>query len=130
MGRARLGRARLERRLRAAVLASGLIVTAGSAVSEDAAFVSEIRDLPLMPGLIELSDAGLAFDKPDGRIVEAYARGSVEREVASAFYRRTLPQLGWRIAGSDRFEREGERLQLEFLEQPGALVLRFVLLPD
>ena len=98
--------------------------------AQEASYLVQLPDLPLMPGLTEIEDAGIAFDKPDGRIVEAYAGGPVEARAVRAFYRETLPQLGWRLAGADVFAREGERLRLEFLAASEGLTLRFVLTPQ
>ncbi len=92
-------------------------------------YMAEVEDLPLMPGLAEVEGAGVVFDKPDGRIVEAYAQGSVTREAVLAFYRKSLPQLGWRPAGGRAFRREGETLSLDFLDGGGALIVRFTLVP-
>lgn len=98
-------------------------------------FVAGFEDLPLMPGLTQIPDAGVVFDTPSGRIVEAYAEGPVAREEVTAFYARTLPQLGWEPAGEARYRREGELLRLEFTEaggaQPGAsLTVRFYMAPE
>ena len=119
----------------AAVLALGcaLLLLAVSALglrAQEPAYLAQLPDLPLMPGLIEIEGAGIAFDKPDGRIVEAYAGGPVEAQAVRTFYRETLPQLGWRLAGADAFAREGERLRLEFLGAAEGLTLRFVLTPQ
>ena len=106
----------------------------GPARAQDSGFVSEVADLPLMPGLSEVEGAGVVFDKPSGRIVEAYAQGAVTREAVLRFYKDTLPQLGWRESGAASFRREGERLALEFIESKeqggGPLTLRFVLKPE
>src|SRR3546814_12004018 len=73
-----------------------------------------------MPGLKELPDSGLVFDKPGGRIVEAFAQGDVTAQAVIAFYDGALPQLGWRREAPGASLREGERLQLNLsLEQPG-----------
>jgi hypothetical protein len=92
-------------------------------------YIAEVEDLPLMPGLAEVEGAGVVFDKPDGRIVEAFAQGEVSREAVLAFYRKTLPQLGWRAVGAARFRRENEALSLDFLDGGGALIVRFTLVP-
>ncbi len=109
-----------------------LMLSAGATVprAEQPAYLTELPDLPLMPGLTEIEEAGIAFDKPDGRIVEVYAGGAVARRAVQSFYRETLPQLGWRRAGDDSFAREGERLKLEFLDLGENLTLRFVLTPE
>ncbi len=121
-----------------AVLAAlSLILTLG-AVSVDsaaraeghAAYLAAVADLPLMPGLAEVPGAGLVFDQPSGRIVEAYAQGAVSRAAVRAFYRDTLPNLGWRAKAEALFQREGEELRLDISGDDGALVVRFTLQPQ
>ena len=126
------GIARIVRRHAAvwALVAIVIVAQSGLARAQDGGFVSEIPDLPLMPGLTELADAGIAFDKPSGRIVEAYARGAVERAAVLAFYRESLPQLGWSPDGERRFAREGETLLIEVIDDAAPLTLRFSLRPQ
>ena len=122
--------------LLAAPLAAAILIAAGAVLApavraaEATAYVAGIDDLPLMPGLIPVPDAGVVFDKPSGRIVEAYAEGEVGRAQVAAFYTATLPQLGWRARQSNIFVREGERLSLVFLGGDGDLIVRFTLEPD
>ncbi len=95
-------------------------------------FVAGIDDMPLMPGLTQLADRNVVFDAPSGRIVEAYAEGSVARDAVRSFYARTLPQLGWRGQGGDRYLREGETLRLEFPDArrgSDRVLVRFFLSP-
>ncbi|MFQ5775789.1 MAG: hypothetical protein ACE5GS_14805 [Kiloniellaceae bacterium] len=126
-----------RRRLHAALAVALLQLTVGAGwpgaaarAAEAAAFVAGIEDLPLMPGLAEVADAGVVFDKPSGRIVEAYAQGAVTRAAVAAFYERTLPQLGWRARTGNVFVRERERLSLVFLGGDGDLIVRFTLEPE
>jgi hypothetical protein len=105
------------------------------AAAQEPAFVAGIEDLPLMPQLDEVAEAGVVFDKPSGRIVESYAEGATTRAQVEAFYRRTLPQLGWLAVdrggeGGAAFLREGERLVISFLGRDGDLVVRFTLQPE
>ena len=120
-----------RRHLFAALLAALALVGAGAAPTraQVQSYIAEVEDLPLMPGLAEVEGAGVVFDKPDGRIVEAYAQGEVARGSVLAFYRKTLPQLGWRAVGAARFQREDETLSLDFLDAGGALIVRFSLVP-
>lgn len=95
-------------------------------------FVSTIEDLPLMPGLTEDMDAGVVFDSPAGRIVEAYALGDIGERQVLDFYATALPQLGWRQDGAGVFVREREILKVEFPGPmtPGQpLTVRFALAP-
>lgn len=121
--------------LLAALLSPGWLSPAGA---EDR-FVAGINDLPLMTGLAPVAGQNVVFDAPGGRIVEAWAEGSVTREAVLSFYGSTLPQLGWTVAAPDLFRRDGETLRLEF--PPGApqggaasaasggLLIRFYLSP-
>ena len=67
-----------------ALLLCGALLGAPVVAQEGNAFVAGIEDLPLMGGLIEDVDAGLVFDKPEGRIVEAYATGEVSAAAVRA----------------------------------------------
>jgi hypothetical protein len=92
-------------------------------------YVPGTEDVPLMPGLAADAGTALIFDKPQGRIIEAAARGSVSRRAVLAFYQRSLPQLGWHSAGERRFQRDGERLSLDFDGSDGNLLVGFTLAP-
>jgi hypothetical protein len=96
-------------------------------------YVPGTEDVPLMPGLAADDAASLIFDKPQGRIVEAAASGPVTRHAVVAFYEESLPQLGWRrtagAAATKSFERDGERLSLDFDGRDGNLQVAFTLAP-
>ncbi len=114
-----------------ALSALGAQGPAPAALAEEAAaFMADVADLPLMPGLAEVPDVGVVFDKPAGRIVEAYAAGAVSRAAVTAFYISTLPNLGWHAKAEALFQREGELLRLGFMGDDGALVVRFTLQPE
>jgi hypothetical protein len=66
-----------------------------------------------MPGLTEDADAGMAFDKPGGRIATGVASGPVSRSAVADFYEDTLPELGWRKQNDGTYRRDEEMLQLE-----------------
>jgi hypothetical protein len=92
-------------------------------------FVAGTEDVPLMPGLTPVAGSALAFDKPQGRIVEAQASGNVTRAAAHQFYAASLPQLGWKPAGANAWRREGETLRLDFHGRDGDLTVGFTLSP-
>jgi hypothetical protein len=109
-----------------AFAASGAASGTGSTA---ATFLSNLDDIPLMPGLTERKDLAVSFDKPEGRIVEAYAEGRLTAAAVSKFYASTLPQLGWRDQGNNRFAREGEELILNFTTAAKKLTVQFSLSP-
>jgi len=114
----------------------GLVqVSLAQSVPAQSTYVPGTEDVPLMPGLSADEAASLIFDKPQGRIVEAAARGAVTRHAVMAFYEESLPQLGWRrsvqntATASKSFERDGERLSLDFDGRDGNLQVAFTLAP-
>jgi hypothetical protein len=116
--------------LRAGILAFGVLGADRDARAEGhTAYLAAVADLPLMPGLAELTEAGLVFDQPSGRIIEAYAQGAVSRAAVRSFYLDTLPNLGWRAKAEALFQRGDEELRLDISGDDGALVVRFTLQP-
>ena len=93
-------------------------------------FLAALQDVPLMAGLREVPGRGLTYDKPAGRIVEAYAKGAVAAAAARGYYANTLPQLGWRPLAPDSFERDGETLKMHYQSDTAGITIRFVLAPS
>ncbi|HXQ50227.1 MAG TPA: hypothetical protein VN802_03965 [Stellaceae bacterium] len=114
--------------LRRTLLVLGLVLAAATARAAD--FVPGTEDVPLMPGLAPVEGASVVFDKPEGRIVEAAARGKLDRGKVRDFYGATLPQLGWSAASRDAWRREGEVLRLDFRGSDGNLTVGFTLSPQ
>ncbi len=106
-----------------------LLLLASAAGAADGDFFSRLEDVPVMPGLQPAEDAGIEFDTPSGRIVEAYAIGTVARKAVLDFYRQTLPQLGWSAGAGNAFRREGESLRIDFFGPDGELTVRFTISP-
>lgn len=93
-------------------------------------FLSSIADIPLMPGFEEMEADLVLFDKPDGRIVEAYALGpSVGGEDVNAFYESVLPRFGWRLESGGAFIRNTERITLEIAKTEEKTVIRYRISP-
>ena len=92
-------------------------------------FVAGTEDVPLMPGLMPVPNSDVVFDKPEGRIVEARAEGATTREKVEAFYAASLPPLGWKPVGRDAWQRDAERLRLDFAGSGGRLAVGFSLSP-
>ena len=87
------------------ILVSGWLAGAGlsPALARDA-YLSLAPDIPLAPGLSEFNGGQVVFDKPEGRIVRIEAE-RLETQGAGdgvpAFYRETLPNLGWQLNDVD-----------------------------
>jgi hypothetical protein len=122
----------IKRRLASLVQALAIAMVLGFAAAPAAAqsFLAGFEDVPLMEGLTADEDAGLVFDSPAGRIVEAYAVGEVAWQDVITFYTATLQSLGWRTLGQGRFAREGEELHIDRFGRDGDLTIRFTLAPN
>jgi hypothetical protein len=110
---------------------AGVLPAVRPATADDTPrFIAGTEDLPLMPGLSELTGSGFAFDTANGRIVEAYATGEVAEDEVLRFYAETLPQLGWEQASPRGFRREGERLSIDFVAGGKPITVHFSLAPE
>ena len=105
-----------------------LIAALGAAPARAQHFVPGTEDVPLMRELAPVKDSDLVFDKPEGRIIEASARGKVTKSAVRGFYASTLPQLGWKASG-ESWTRDTETLHLDFGGRDGDLWVTFTLLP-
>jgi len=114
------------------------VLLAGRTLAGDPDYLAAVADLPLPPGLTEDVDAGVSFDKPEGRIVEALARGAVAKTDVAAFYRAALPGLGWKPLADDQagsqWQRGGEILSVDIVtsgkvDSGNPLVVRFSIAP-
>ncbi len=93
-------------------------------------FLSGSDDVPLAPGLTEITGSGLVFDTPQGRIVEAYAQGPVASAAVLGFYAQALPQLGWTRQSDGRYRRDDEILGIEVTAESRGLSVHFTLSPE
>ena len=95
-----------------------LVLSVGSSLA--ASFLSVAPDIPLAPGLSEAETGALIFDKPEGRIVSIEALAATPSADIFAFYRLSLPNLGWQnkpelaVRNTEIFHREGEALTIKY----------------
>lgn len=90
----------------------------------------EALDLPLAAGLVADPQGITEFDTASGRIVVVEAQGSVAAAGIRRYYLDALPALGWLSQGDGRFERAGERLDIEIIRSGGQTVVTFRLQPS
>ena len=95
-----------------------LVLSVGSSLAVSFLYVAP--DIPLAPGLSEAETGALIFDKPEGRIVSIEALAATPSADIFAFYRLSLPNLGWQnkpelsVRNSETFHREGEALTIKY----------------
>ena len=108
-----------------------VIVAPISGTAQQAArFLSVMEEMPLMPGLLELTDVAVTFDGPSGRIIQAFAAGSLQVDKVRAFYAAALPQLGWARQANGEYRRDAEILRLEVsLASDGEAGVHYMLRP-
>ena len=112
-----------------AVMLLSLLLVAPAA-AQGPVYLADVDDLPLAPGLVEDADARVAFDKPEGRIVQAVASGRAEPADVRVFYAETLPALGWQPGGEHIWTRGRETLRMELETRDGIIVVRFAIAPS
>lgn len=94
-------------------------------------FFEALYDVPVMPGLEEMKDQAMLFDKPGGRIASVVA---ASRRVSAVeirdFYEASLPQLGWKKLKTNQYVRGEDRLTMEVTKTPPLTIVHFTLAPD
>jgi len=99
-------------------------------ISRPPDFTNVIDDLPLMPGLELVEDEDVLFAAPKaGRIAETTAQGIVDIDEVYKFYRRSLPQLGWKMVDNRTYERESDRLRIDARAEDKVTTVRFSVRP-
>lgn len=105
-------------------------VPASAASAGEAAFFQNLNDIPLMPGLYEIPQDGVVFDKAEGRIIEAKAAAEgLQATDIQSFYARTLPQLGWKKATHNSYIRQKELLKIDVRAEGAASILTLSVSP-
>lgn len=102
----------------ASIAVSAALVACASAPAHATEFLKAIDDVPLVAGLTEKPDP-VVFESDQGRVVQTLAEGQVGSTAIGAFYRDTLPALGWKAVEGQAglvFERESERLTITVRE--------------
>ena len=79
-------------------------------VSAEQGFFSVIEDLPLMPSLLENREVAITFESSAGRVVDVQADGVASPSAVDAYYKESLPQLGWKAQNNGSYLRENELL--------------------
>lgn len=98
-----------------------------------AQFFSGSRDIPVMPGLVELPDRSFTFDKPEGDITEILAYpGKIDQGQILYYYGAVLPQFGWNRVSDmrGRFFRQNEALDISFVKEEGQFFVKFSIRPS
>lgn len=94
-------------------------------------FFEALYDVPAMPGLEEVKDQAVLFDKPGGRIASVVAASKTLNAAQIVdFYDESLPQLGWKKTSQNQYVRGKDLLTMELTKAPPLTVVHFMLSPD
>jgi len=116
--------------LRGAFLVAFCLLLAFPALADKGRYFEALYDVPVMPGLEELPEQAMLFDKPDGRIASVVAASKTVKETdIRRFYDDTLAQMGWRKSTQNQYVRRGDRLSMEIALRPPLTVVHFTLEP-
>ena len=112
------------------VVLSVLLLAANPVEAAKGQYFEALYDVPVMPGLEELPDQAMLFDKPDGRIASVVAASQTLGEAdIRRFYEDTLSQMGWKKYKLNQYVRGADRLSLEFVKRPPMTIVHFTLEP-
>ncbi|MBR1648510.1 MAG: hypothetical protein IJ689_07705 [Alphaproteobacteria bacterium] len=108
-----------------------LVMTLWSFQAQSAEFMEGMDDIPLPDGLRQLQSASISFGNTESRFEESYiSSNQKDFGFVTAFYKNTLPQLGWIFVKSEKnslhFERDMEVLDIA-LEKTKPLLVRITL---
>ena len=94
-------------------------------------FFSGLPDVPLMPGVVEIEERGLSFDKPEGRILVAAGvmDDSVSDSLVERYYHQALPQFGWVAVAPFQFVRGDEKLEIALQNEGEKNILEITISP-
>ena len=111
-----------------------MLFVSSTAYGQDAHFLQNFGDVPVMEGLTEMETSRIVFDAPGGTIATAILSGTMKKKDARAFYDASLTALGWAKLDSKTkyqlvYERGAERLTVSMEQRKKQLKLIFNLVP-
>lgn len=87
-------------------------------------------DVPVMPGLAEVPEARLTFDKEEGSIIETVLEGKAPAGQAQTWYASALSGLGWTLesatAKQQVYRRGEDRLVIDYTQAEEGLRVRLL----
>tara|TARA_B100000242_G_scaffold288019_1_gene255657 strand:+ start:584 stop:952 length:369 start_codon:yes stop_codon:yes gene_type:complete len=91
--------------------------------------INELEDIPLYKEMEYVKDSLILFDKIDGRYVSVEIAGNYDEEKVLKFYKKILPNLGWKEKKSLIFNRNNETLEIISREVEDKTFVKFNIFP-
>ena len=89
-----------------------LILISFETLSEN--FLKGIDDIPSYKNMVYVEESLVMFDKINGRFVSTEIIGKYNYSEVSEFYKKILPNLGWKLITKNLYRRGEESLELEY----------------
>ena len=112
------------------IIGAFLLLSLPALAEDKQVYLESITDMPLMAGLAEIDGNSFTFDKLDGRLIETVASGKIDSDTIEAYYRQTLPQLGWQEKAANVWARDHEKISITTQKQNDTTYVRFTLSPE
>ena len=78
-------------------------------------FVYGLGDVPIFKDMKSIEDSYILFDKVDGRYLYSEIKGRYEILEIQEYYKKVLPNLGWKLYEKNSFIRGAEILEIQYL---------------
>tara|TARA_B100000963_G_scaffold332947_1_gene324895 strand:- start:333 stop:701 length:369 start_codon:yes stop_codon:yes gene_type:complete len=92
-------------------------------------FISGLEDIPVYKKMEYVEDSLILFDKIDGRYVSVEITGDYEEDKVLKFYKKILPNLGWKEKKPLIFNRNNETLEIISKKEKGQVFVKFNIYP-
>ena len=92
-------------------------------------FIEGLEDIPIYSEMNYVEDSLILFDKINGRYVSTKTKGKYPPKEVQEFYKKILPNLGWKIKKKNLFERGNERLEIRFSKENDQTIAIFNIFP-
>ena len=78
-------------------------------------FVYGLDDVPIFKDMKSIEDTYVLFDKAEGRYLYSEIKGEYEVLEIQEYYKKVLPNLGWKSYEKNTFVRADEILEIQYL---------------
>ena len=92
-------------------------------------FINGLEDIPIYKKMEYVEDSLILFDKIDGRYVSVEITGDYDEEKVLKFYKKILPNLGWKEKKPLIFKRNNETLEIISKKEEGQVYIKFNIFP-
>ncbi len=93
-------------------------------------FINGLEDIPLFKNMEYVDDSLVLFDKVDGRYVSTEISGNYKYDEVVSFYKKILPNLGWKEIRPLTFERSKEILEIKTTVSKDEISIIFSVYPS